>query len=114
MQHTLNELKKCINTQTMTQISRDLPMRFIFIFLKNTHFSVSVHAHEGVFCVRTGSNLSRQGQAVLMSLCTSAAHPAETMIQRRCVVLYPPSLIHQGLLSGRLEMYGKVSCVCVW
>ena len=89
-------------------------MQFIFIFLKKTQV-VSAYVcilHEGVFCVRTGSNLSRQGQAVLMSLCTSAAHPAETVIQRRCVVLYPPSLIHQRLLSGRLEMYRKV-CVCV-
>ena len=68
-----------------------------------------------MFCVRTGSNLSRQGQAVLMSLCTSAPHPAETVIQSRCVVLYPQPLIHQRLLSGRLEMCekGVPRCVCV-
>lgn len=65
---------------------------------------------EDVFCACTGSNLSREGQAVLMSLCTSARHPAETVIQSRCVVLYTQSFIHQRLLSGRLEMY---NCVCV-
>lgn len=44
-----------------------------------------------MFCVHTGSDLSRQGRA--LSVCTSAPDPAETVILGRCVLFYSHSCI---------------------
>lgn len=83
-----------------------MQMQLLNVFPASAHVRISMKENKCALCTQVVIYQSKTG--CVMSLCSSATDPAETVIQSRCVVLYPLPSIRQTVASGRLNVYKYV------